>query len=112
MKRRMFSVLISLCCLLAIVMIGCSGDSSTNSGTANLTGSVHVLGGTTVVSDVAVSAQWKSTTTDATGHFELRSLQPGQTAVVLMKQGFISATINVNLVPGANSFSIAIQPAP
>lgn len=108
--RLILSRLPGLCFLLAMMMVGCS-DSSTDSGSADLFGTVHILGGTTLVSDVAVTTQGKSTTTDANGNFTLRNLQTGPTAVILMKQGFISATITVDLVPGANSFSIAIEPA-
>ena len=77
---------------------------------ATLSGTVHVLGGSTLVPNVTVTAQGRSTTSNAGGAFSITGLSLGNTPVDLSAAGYRPLRIVVDLVAGANSFSIAIEP--
>lgn len=101
---------------LAIVLAACGGGGGSSptepSLKAQLLGTVHESGKTTLIPGVTVMAQGAQTTTDAGGAFALRDLQPGQTTVVLTRTGYRETRIGVNLVAGENRFSIAMSTAP
>ena len=98
--------------LLFIVLAlftGCD-DNGTNSSRALLTGRAHVLGESTAVPDATVTAQGRSTLTDAGGNFRLEDLAPGPTMVTITKAGFKPFFTTVDLPVGSINFSFAIEP--
>jgi hypothetical protein len=93
-----------------------AADCSTNppgmptQATATLSGTVHVLGGTTLIPNVTVICQGKSAITNANGAFSIAELALGSTPVDLSAVGYKPQQITVDLKAGSNTFSIAIEP--
>jgi hypothetical protein len=91
------------------LMTGCD-DSGTNTSSATLTGTAHVLGNTTPVPGATVNAQGRTTQTDNNGNFRIDNLAPGSTTVTITKAGFKVFTATVDLPAGSIHFSFAIEP--
>jgi hypothetical protein len=101
-------IVLGLIVILLALFAAC--DSGTNSSRAILTGRAHVLGETTAVPGATVSAQGRTTQTDANGNFRLDDLTPGSTAVTITKTGFQVFNTVVDLPVGSINFSFAIEP--
>lgn len=99
-------ILISIILLAALTAC----DSGTDSSRAILVGRAHVLGETTAVPGATVTAQGRTTVTDANGNFRFDDLTPGSTTITITKTGFKLFTTTVDLPQGSINFSFAIEP--
>ena len=106
--RRCALVVAALC-----LVVACSGNQNpSNPGplSAALRGIVHLIPTGPPIAGVSVTVQNKTAVTLADGSFSFSGLTVGETAVRLVKDGYVPGDLKLTLVAGDNFFSLGMAP--
>lgn len=104
-----------LLALPLLLTLACGGGASSPTAPAPealLLGRVHVVPNGPGIVGATVNTQGRTTFTVADGNFNLPHLALGSTTVTLTAAGYRTATLQLTLVEGNNSFSLGMEPAP
>lgn len=92
-----------------LLLAGCGDSSGPNGGGGGtLSGTVRSAGESAVLEGATVSVATGSTTSDASGHYELTALPVGTATVRAQRAGYLPAEATVTISSGANTHDFAL----